>query len=62
MASHELIAGMEVKTAAKKEVIIRQVNGPLVAINYQNGNFAGVINKNQITHIKVGENWEEYKN
>ncbi len=60
MASHDLELDMVIKTDAKPELRIRGVNDPLISVNYPNGNFAGVVNKNHITHVQVNGKWEEY--
>ncbi len=61
MSSHDLEPGTKIKTQADKELRVRQVNGPLVAAEYLNGTFAGVVSKNHITHIEVNDQWEEFK-
>lgn len=63
MASHDLELGTIIKTEQKiseQGLTVRQINGPLVSVKYPNGNFAGIINKSAITHIKVDNKWEEY--
>lgn len=60
MPSHDLELGTVVRTDVKKELMVEAINGPLVVVKYPNGNLAGVIDKITITHVKVGEVWEEY--
>lgn len=60
MASHDLEPGTKIKTQANKVLKVKQVNGPLVAVEYLKGTFAGVVSRRHITDVEVNGKWEEY--